>query len=658
MSLMELTLRNVRRNFRIYTIYLLAMIAGVVIHFTFSSLMFKEDILSAMRNSANFQTGVMIASAAIFLFIIFFILYANSFFMKQRKKEIGLYLLLGMSESQVTRMLFYETIALGAVSLVSGILLGGLLSKWFGMLLMKLMEYDQTVSLSFPIEAIGTTVAVVLAIAVIISVQNLVMSRRVQLVELFRAKAAMEKPPRISAWLALLAVLLLGEAYGLIIAGRGSYMWVNHAQLSLALVAAGIIAGTWLFFRQFTGWMLLRLQKRARYFEGNQMLWTSALRFRTRSSAMNLSFITLFSAALILLTSFVAINYSVQFTATAANLPNDIAFESLGSGKDKELDQLIRSSTEHPVTDYRALEAIRVTPGTGMESAFENAEYFETEPLLVPQSVYQAFIEFRGDEERVQLSGNEAVALSQGRDMSVSYSRDDAPAFPIQSGSNAIELSIVALKDYALLGWASDPLTSMSKKPAVLVVTDEVYNSLRQGGAEVRTYHIYEIEDAGNAEQLSAQVHAVVKEANPNAYYSSFSDVYSKQIEGSSLMLFSAAFLAVIALFTLASVIYFNQLREATEEQRQYSILRKIGVQHRHIVSTIRKQLLFVFAPPLVLGLLHSWLIIDSYILESVQGYEHITGIIAGTMLAYFLIYFLLYSSAVNVYSRIVNRKP
>lgn len=232
MSLMELTLRNVRRNFRIYTIYLLAMIAGVVIHFTFSSLMYKEDILSALRNSANFQAGVTIASIAIFLFIIFFILYANSFFMKQRKKEVGLYLLLGMSERQVTRMLFYETITLGVVSLVSGILLGGLLSKWFGMLLMKLMQYDQTVSLSFPIEAIGTTVAVVFAIAVIISIQNQVMARRVQLVELFHAKSMMEKPPRVSTMLALLAVLLLGEAFYLIIAGRSSYMWENHSQLS------------------------------------------------------------------------------------------------------------------------------------------------------------------------------------------------------------------------------------------------------------------------------------------------------------------------------------------------------------------------------------------------------------------------------------------
>lgn len=658
MSLMELTLRNVRRNFRIYTIYLLAMIAGVVIHFTFSSLMYKEDILSALNNSADFQTGITIASIAVFLFIIFFILYANSFFMKQRKKEVGLYLLLGMSERQVTRMLFYETISLGVVSLVSGILLGGLLSKWFGMLLMKLMQYDQTVSLSFPIEAIGSTVVVVFAIAVIISIQNQVMARRVQLVELFHAKSKMEKPPRVSTAFALLAVLLIGEAFYLIIAGRGSYMWDNHSQLSLVLAAVGIIGGTWLFFRQFTSWLLHRLQKGPRYFEGNQMLWTSALRFRTRSSAMNLSFITLFSAVLILLTSFVAINYSVQFTATEHNLPNDIAFETLGTDKDAQIDQLIRSSEDHPVADYRTIEALQATSDADMEIAFENSDLFEPEPLLVPQSVFEQFLQLRGDDEHLQLSGNEAVAMSQGRDFTVKFSSKEAPMFEIRSGTATIELSLVELKDYALLGWSSDPVLSMQAKPPVLIVTDELYNSVRQSGAELRTYHVYDIKDAGNAEQLSVQVHAMVKEANPDAYYSSFADVYSKQIESSSLLLFSAAFLAVIALFALASVIYFNQLREASEAQQQYAILRKIGIQHRQIVSVIRKQLLFVFAPPLILGLLHSWLIIDSYMLDTLQDYEQLSAIVWGTMLAYFLIYLLLYLSAVNVYSRIVNRKP
>ncbi|MCR2803309.1 ABC transporter permease [Paenibacillus soyae] len=658
MSLFELTLRNVRRNFRIYTIYLLSMIAGVVIHFTFSSLMYKDDILSVMRNSDNFRTGVTIASVAIFLFIIFFILYANSFFMKQRKKEIGLYLLLGMNERQVTRMLFYETIALGAVSLVSGILLGGLMSKWFGMLLMKLMQYDQTVSLSFPPQAIGMTIAVFAALAVIISVQNGIMTRRVQLVELFHAKSAMEKPPCASAALALLAVLLLAEAYYLIIAGRGSYMWEHHAQLSLIAVAVGIIAGTWLFFRQLTGWILLLVKKSPRYLESNRLLWTSSLRFRLRSNAMNLSFITLFSAALLLLTSFVAINYSVQFTATSHNLPNDMAYASLDDETNARIDQVIRESENHPISFERTLEGLRAEPITDMETAFQNSGDFSPEPLLVSESAYREFLKLRGHEEPEPLSGNEAIALSMGRDFDERYEMNEAPRFSIRSGDASAELSLVELKDYSLLGWWSDPDDSMIAKPAVLIVADFLYQSLKQSGASTDTYRIYGLEDAGNAEELSRQVHAIVKEASPDAYYSSFADVYSKQIESSSLLLFSGAFLAVIALFALASVIYFNQLREATEARQQYGILRKIGVQQKQIVGVIRKQLMFVFAPPLTLGLAHSWLIMDSYMLDALQNYPTLNRIVWGTMLVYFLIYFLLYLSAVNLYGRIVNRKP
>jgi putative ABC transport system permease protein len=122
-------------------------------------------------------------------------------------------------------------------------------------------------------------------------------------------------------------------------------------------------------------------------------------------------------------------------------------------------------------------------------------------------------------------------------------------------------------------------------------------------------------------------------------------------------MFFAASFLAVIALFALGSVIYFKQLREATEEQRQYAILRKIGMDPRQMKNVIRKQLLFVFLPPLLLGMLHSWLILKYYMLDSVQDFPQLTGIIWGIMVAYFLIYFLFYFSSTSVYYKIANQK-
>ncbi len=95
MSLLDLSWRNIKRNFRTYSLYFASMVNGVIIYFTFSSLMFHDDILSTLENKDNFQLGVTIASVAVFLFIIFFILYANSFFMRQRKQEIGMCLLFG-----------------------------------------------------------------------------------------------------------------------------------------------------------------------------------------------------------------------------------------------------------------------------------------------------------------------------------------------------------------------------------------------------------------------------------------------------------------------------------------------------------------------------------------------------------------------------------
>ncbi|MFC4099484.1 ABC transporter permease [Paenibacillus xanthanilyticus] len=654
MSLLDLTLRNVQRNFRLYTIYLVSMIIGVVIHFTFSSLMFNDDILSALENRDNFRMGVSVASVVVFVFIIFFILYANSFFMRQRKKEFGTYLLFGMREGQITRMVFYETLVLGAVSLVCGILLGGLLSKLFGMLLMKLMQYDSVISLSFPLGAVGTTVAVLLALAVFVTLQSHFVIRRVQLIELFRAKERMEKPIDANRWLALLAVALLAAAFVVIGGGATSVMWQEYTLVSMIIVTIGIIGGTFLFFRQFTGWLLQYISGRRRYFEGGTMLWTSALRFQVRGNTLNLTFITLFGTLIMLLTCFVTINYKVQFDAVGMNLPNDIAYEAKDPAVRTEAEAIIAESA-HGIVWHRTLEALASDPTTPVDDAFENPEYFFPQVLLVPQQAYNELVKLRGGDQTVSLTGDEAVSLSQGTDFATTFEGGDVKRLELALGSRTAAFSVVEKKDYALLGWASDPVLSMVKKPAVLVVADEAYASLQTDAAR-RTFEIYDIEDAKNAEALSKELHALVTK-QPEAYYSSFADVYSKQIEGSALLLFASAFLAVIAVFALASVIYFKQLREATEARGQYAILRKIGVREEQIRGAVRKQQLFVFAPPLALGIAFSWFIIKVYILDSVKDFPGLTAAVWAIMGGYFIIYFVFYLASVNLYYRLASAR-
>ena len=652
MSLFGLTLKNVRRNFGLYTIYAVSMVIGMMIFFFFASVMYNGDILDALENRQNFQTGFAIASFVIVLFIVLFILYANSFFIRQRKKELGLYMLYGMNERHILLMLMYETLMIGVVSLAVGGLLGGLLSKIFGSLLMNLMQYDQVISLSYPVQAILATAAVFVIVTAAACVQSYLLLTRVQLIDLFRAREKTEKPISSSPPLAILAVVLLGSAIAIIGGGKQTVFWTDYAAASMIYCTIGIIAGTYLFFRQFAGWVLQKLSRGKGYFEGNTVLWTSAIRFQIRGNTMNLSFISLFSTVLILLMCFVSINYAVQFEAVGHNLPNDVAYESKNGAVDAEVKAEIAASG-HAITGEHALGMLRADAVSDVGAAFENPEYFFPDLLLVSATEYNTVVKGRQDDgQLLRLEGNQAVSLSQGMDFPEALPGGGID-FTVRAKSDTT-FKLIEKKDYALLGWATDPVLSMVKKPAVLVISDAAFGEL-QGNAAAANFLVYDIADAGNAEALSKRLHAIVTK-DPEAYYSSFADVYSKQIEGSSLLLFASAFLALIALFALASVIYFKQLREATEARQQYAILRQLGVDKREMMSVIRKQLLFVFALPLLPGLVNSWLIIKTYILDSVQDFPNLKGMVWGIIAVYFLIYAGFYLASTTIYYRIANR--
>ncbi|QHT62169.1 FtsX-like permease family protein [Paenibacillus lycopersici] len=653
MSLLELSLKNVRRNFGLYTIYGVSMVIGMMIFFSFASVMYNPDILNALENVQNFRTGFLIGSAVIVLFIVMFILYANSFFIRQRKKELGMYMLYGMNEKHLLLMLLYESAGLGIAAFVLGSLLGGLLSKIFGALLMNLMRYDQVVSLDFPLRAFAATLVVLVVLLAAVAMQSYMLIARVQLIDLFRAKERTEKPIRISSLTALIAAGLLGSSLAVIGSGKQSVFWTDHAGVSLMYCAVGLIAGTYMFFRQFAGWLLQQWSRTRRYYSGNTSLWTSSIRFQIRGNTLNLTFISLFSTALILLMCFVSINYAVQFEAVGHNLPNDVAYESKSAAVDREVKRAIDASG-HAVRDSRRLELLRVEPVTDSGLAFENPEYFEPGVLLVAASDYNAVAAARGDaRQRVELTGDEAVSLSQGMDFPKKLPAGGI-AFRVRAGASEASFQLTEKKDYALLGWTTDPDLSMDKKPALLVIADEKFAGLRTG-AEQASFQLYGLADAAHAEALSRQLHAIVTRT-PGTYYSSFADVYSKQIEGSSLLLFASAFLALIALFSLASVIYFKQLREATDSRPQYAMLRKLGVSRREMMSVIRKQLLFVFALPLLPGLTSSWLIIKTYILDSVRDFPDLKGMVWGIIALYFLIYAGFYLVSTNIYYRIANR--
>lgn len=169
-------------------------------------------------------------------------------------------------------------------------------------------------------------------------------------------------------------------------------------------------------------------------------------------------------------------------------------------------------------------------------------------------------------------------------------------------------------------------------------------------------YEIYEIEDSKTSNEVSREIYDIVMQTE-GAYYSAFIDIYSMDTESSSLVLFSVAFFAVIALFALSSVIYFKQLREATEEREHYAILRKMGIGDKEMKKIIRKQLLFVFLPPLIIGLVHSWFLLYYTVILVIKDLPSLTTIIFSVMGLYVLTYLIFYVSSTSIYYKIINEK-
>lgn len=649
MNLVDLSWRNMKRNFRLYTIYFISMLVGVVIYFTFSGLMFNEDVVAAIQNKENYKTVILIASMIVFLFIVFFILYANAFFMKQRKKEFGMYLLYGMEERQIAAMVFFETLFLSAISVSGGIVIGGLLSKFFGAVLMNLMHYNEDISFSFPLEAIGLTILLFALLIGIITIQSYFNVRRVQLVELFHAKEKMDKPLKFSFGLAIFSIILIVSSYYMITIGDTD-IWKDYFKETLIATTVALIVGTYLFFRQLSGWILQKMSHSKNYFKGNKMLWVSSLRFSIRGNAVNFTFNSLISAIVIFAVGFIAVDYAVKADVVKKEYPNHLAFSTQDDVTQKEIEQMLNDS--HPIIGHETITGIQTKKIPNRKTFFSYPEYYTEEFYLFPESQLNSIVELRGVGEKVNLEDEEAIVLTRGLDEPTKY-KSPQPEITLLKDNT---FRVVERIRYPLLTIPTSPgVDDSGLQPSVLVISDEAFEHLKENHT-LSSYEIYQIEDPKTSNDVSRKIYDIVMKTK-GAYFSAYVDQYSSNTESSSLVLFSVAFFAVIALFALGSVIYFKQLREATEEREHYAILRKIGVGDKEIKKIIRKQLLFVFLPPLILGLLHSWYLLYYTVILVIKDLPSLTTIIFSVMGLYVLTYFIFFLSSTSIYYKIINEK-
>jgi putative ABC transport system permease protein len=638
MTLYDVVKKNVLGSFKHYLIYFISMIASVVIYFTFVSLQYSKEIKEALELSENLNMIFMGASAILVFFVAVFVWYSNSFFMKRRRREIGLYALLGVRKRTIGVMLFLENIAMGLAALAIGVAIGILLSKLFFMIVVRMIGAAVVIDFALSGQAILHTAVVFTIIALLTSLQGYRIVYRFKLAELFRPESEGQLSPRMSAVSAVTAIVLIGIGYWF---SWQPFRTNEEITLNWGVFLACTVAGTMFLFNSLIIFLLRLSQKnKRRYYRGINLVGTAQLMYRVRSNARTFTLIALLSAVTISMLSTIFSQYYTNAVHAADAQPFSFTHLSLDEASDREAERILMEDAEHPV---KLAMDIPVLQAEGdLSESFEGGE----DPVrVISASTYNTIAQELGWDAQVELTGQEAAFIRPFYTVT-----DDAAyrghVYPMQMSSGAVvDMTFVALLDQRVLSWLYPDL--------VVVISDELFTSQAAEAAPV-IYKAYEVEGEKSSKSSYMALSKTLREEHKlTSYYYT----YKSGLEETGVVTFIATFLGIVFLAATGSVIYFKQLTEAQADRGRYDILRKIGAGKKEIRATIAKQMLFVFGLPLAVGILHGSMLLHALtnLISQLIGVNVLVPILIAIS-AYVIIYAGYYSLTVVSYNRIVNR--
>ena len=346
MTLNQLVLRSMRKNIKSYYLYVFALVFSVSLYYSFVTLQYNPAIVNEIgtgRSAAALET----ASYLLLFIVTFFVLYANKLFMNRRSKEIGLYQLVGMSKSLVARLIAIENIILWFSAIVIGVLVGLLSSRIFVMILLKIVEKDAFVELTFSIEALMTTVVVFSVLLLIVILQTAIRIKRVTLLALITTTAvADERVKKFNAFQMFLGFI------GLISIGYGYYLSTTLLDLDnlpsanvllfkMVSILALTIGGTYFVFR-FSVALILNFVRKSKkgLLSIQDVLSLSTIMHRMKANAMSLTTITVLSATTLAILTLTYISYYSTDSVAKEAVPYDyIMYEDTGFELVEEFDK-------------------------------------------------------------------------------------------------------------------------------------------------------------------------------------------------------------------------------------------------------------------------------------------------------------------------------
>ena len=623
MMLFKLSLRNIKKSIKDYTIYFLTLVLGVAIFYVFNALDSQgvmQSVSASTREIIQLMLA-MLAGVSVFVSVIlgFLIVYANNFLIRRRKKEFGVYLTLGMSRGAISRILLGETVLIGLISLGVGIVIGVFASQLMSILVARMFEADMSAyTFTFSPQAAGKTVVYFGIMYLLVILFNAAAISRYKLLDLLTAGRKNEKVrmknPVVSGVLFVISLGVLGYCYLSVLGLLGTL----NRNRTLLLIFLGS-AATFLFFWSLSGILLRVVQARRGFYLKDLNLFV----FRQMNSRVNTM---VFSMTVICLMLFMTIGVlscgvSVNQSMTAefeAMTPRDVcmtkgmeaderqSFEDAGKGieeyllgKGLALGEVLREGYTE-VTSY-------VLPGLTWESTLgaSKEQVMEQFPMLdwsqreefVPLSAYNRMAECFGI-PTYELGEDEYLLLCTFDPMKVI--RDTA----LRAGAS---LTIGGRQYVPRFEESQDGYLSMNSSRSLLglyVLPDSAFED-----GEFVPYCNYLAGDyEADSEEVREVFEARIADATKRTPIYAFSKIALREssIGIGAIMTFIALYLGVIFLISSAAVLALKELSEASDNRDRYRILRELGADQGMVRGALFRQIGIFFLLPLLLAFVHA----------------------------------------------------
>ena len=591
MTFRQFALHNVRRSFSRYAAYFLSSAFAVTVFFMYAAFIFHPDVVNGtIRPSV--RKGIFAAEVIVFLFSVFFIFYSTSSFLKLRKKDFGLLTLFGITRGQLNKLIVIENSIIALLSIITGMVLGALLTKIFFMMFSIILDLPSPLSYYIHWKAIASTAAVFLATFEAITIITLITIRSSQIIDLLISAKKPKKPPVYSIWLSLLAVICL--AIGYYLAYTSNIVQMMKRVLPILLL---VIIGTYFLYTQASIGLLRYYKKRKRsYYRGTNLITAAELTYKLKDNARILSMVTILTAVTFTSTGVLANLYFGKKAEAEARFPHAISLISKKEPKafDNKL-QILKNTfrDEHiPFKSHKAAFIRAYNPKKPNDQAMQHL-------VLMRVTDYNRFADLAG-QPHISLPANTAAYMYPTPDKGYEPIRGKQITLAAQYSDKTITVSL------------TKPIYQPVINPTafaghMLIVPNHVFATMRQFAAKeaIQYYFGASYENWEKEASIIKKLNRSLK-ADDDVDFTNRFEFFYEMKKIFSLMLFIGFFVSLLFFLAADSILYFKLYNDLEQDGKQYEALSKLGLTLKEMKQIAAKQVAILFFIPFAVATVHA----------------------------------------------------